>query len=420
MKNVSFLPPDYENQLREAARRRRMAEMLSQQATEPIEQPQQAGAKTSWTQVLAKGLQAYLGNRESEKASKAEAEVADKTKTLYDTEMADYNKARMGTPAQAPMIAGDDEGNAMPMVPAQKADTRELLVKALMASNPKVQQIGQMDYSNAQGQAAAEAAARAKAQEGYNLAPGAKRFQGNQMIAENVAPEKVNYNQPFLPDGTPNLAYQKFAMERGKAGAPNVAVNMGKGDNKYIEERLQGRAKSMAELDKSAEASYKTVKAIDRFMEASEKGTEGGAQPVITLAQNFLSSFGYAPGVLKDVRQMEQAVGDILGTKMAELGARGLTDKDMEVLRESLPRINTDRAARQNVAAIVRKAAENNINEWKLQRQEEAKTYPDLGKRIPEPNWARQYESERKAKAPAGVDKKVWDAMTPEERALFQ
>jgi len=420
MKNVSFLPPDYENQLREAEKRRRMAEMLSQQSMSPIEHSNQPGAKISWTQVLGKALQGYMSGREAQGAAKTEADVADKTKKLYETEMADYNTARQGTPAQAPMIAGDDEGNAMPMVPAQKADTRDLLVKALMSSNPKVQQIGQLDYSNAQSQAAAQAAAQAKAQEAYNLAPGAKRFQGGQMIAENAVPEKINYNQPFLPDGSPNIAYQKYSLEKGKAGAPNVAVNMGKGDSKYVEERLQGRAKSMAELDKSAEASYKTVKAIDRFLASSESGTAGGAQPVITLTQNFLSSFGYNPKDLKDVRQMEQAIGDILGSKMAELGARGLTDKDMEVLRESLPRINTDRAARQNVAQIVRKSAENNINEWKVQRQEEEKTYPDLGKRLPTPNWAREYEKERKAQAPSGMDKKLWDAMTPEERALFQ
>ena len=89
---------------------------------------------------------------------------------------------------------------------------------------------------------------------------------------------------------------------------------------------------------------------------------------------------------------MEQAIGDILGNKMAELGARGLTDKDMEVLRQSLPRVDTDKASRDNVVEILKKANNNVIAEYENARLEEARVYPDLSKRIPDPAWYKAHK----------------------------
>jgi hypothetical protein len=39
-----------------------------------------------------------------------------------------------------------------------------------------------------------------------------------------TAPQKVDYNKPFLPDGTPNDAYQAFSLKDKKAGATNVTL----------------------------------------------------------------------------------------------------------------------------------------------------------------------------------------------------
>lgn len=185
-----------------------------------------------------------------------------------------------------------------------------------------------------------------------------------------------------------------------------VEVVLGKGDTKYSEKRLEGEAARISELSKAAESAFKTNLAIDRFIEASKKGTEGGAQPVISAAQNFLASFGYSPESLQDVRQMEQAVGDILGTKMQELGARGLTDKDMQILRDALPRVSTDRASRENIARIIKKASEFTLNEYHTAREEEGRIYPELATRIPDPAWYKSYKTARNtwsAQSPADV-----------------
>lgn len=180
--------------------------------------------------------------------------------------------------------------------------------------------------------------------------------------------------------------------EKTKPVGTRITNTVGKGDSKYAEERLSGLAKDMQALDKSATSAYKANKSLDRFIEASKTGTEGGAQPVISAAQNLLASFGYSPESLKDVRVMEQAVGDILGTKMEELGARGLTDKDMEVLRQALPRVNIDKNSRLEVAKIVKKANDFTINEWENARSEEERIYPEIAGRVAKPAWYKDWK----------------------------
>lgn len=202
-----------------------------------------------------------------------------------------------------------------------------------------------------------------------------------------------------IPEGSPEFMKRMAAFNaaeitsKTKPVGTSVTVSTGKGDSKYAEKRLSDAAEQLTALGKSAESAWKSNQALDRFEQASAGGTQGGAQPLITATQNLLSSFGYTADALKDTRQMEQAIGDILGSKMAELGARGLTDKDMEVLRQSLPRVDTDRGSRANVVAILKKANQATLNEYENARAEEARVYPDLATRITNPGWYKAYKS---------------------------
>lgn len=201
-----------------------------------------------------------------------------------------------------------------------------------------------------------------------------------------------------IPEGSPEFMKRMAAFNaaeitsKTKPVGTSVTVSTGKGDSKYAEKRLSDAAEQLTALGKSAESAWKANQALDRFSKASGGGAQGGAQPIITATQNFLSSFGYTADTLKDTRQMEQAIGDILGNKMAELGARGLTDKDMEVLRQSLPRVDTDKASRDNVVEILKKANNNVVAEYENARLEEARVYPDLSKRIPDPAWYKAHK----------------------------
>lgn len=258
-----------------------------------------------------------------------------------------------------------------------------------------------------------------KPQEAYTLAPGAMRFgPDNKPIAsapvtpkEPAKPQIVQLMEqagidPRSPEGMQML---RGALNKSTTHAPaaNVRTTVTlPGDNKYIETRRADQAKGFGELEKSAQSAYNQFSTLDRFIQASEKGFAGGAAPILAGTANLMSSFGIniAPERLKDTRIMEQAIGDILGNKMAELGARGLTDKDMEILRQNLPRVEIDKTSRVAVANVLKKSAASTLAEYENARNEEAKNFPELAGRSATPAWFKDYQknTQRYGNAPAG------------------
>jgi len=156
-------------------------------------------------------------------------------------------------------------------------------------------------------------------------------------------------------------------------------------ENSYAKGRAEQQATAMGELEKAAEGAYRANRALDRFVAASSSGDAGAAQPFITGVKSLISSFGFDVAGLTDTVVMQQAIGDILGAKMAELGARGLTDKDMQILRDALPRVETSHPARMEVADIIRKGNMATIGEYSNQVNYEQQNYPDYN--FMRPSW---------------------------------
>jgi len=215
-------------------------------------------------------------------------------------------------------------------------------------------------------------------------------------IVPPVSKPSEKWSEPYQLGGVTVQKSDTTGQIRTAVSRPpvvNVSTNVSTGgDKKYLETRGTDLAKSMGDLEKAAGSSYATIQAMDRFIKASKTSPQGSVQPVITGVQNFLSSFGYQSKDLTDIRKMEQAIGDVLQNKMSELGARGLTDRDMDVLRQALPRIATDASSREEVANIVKKGAQSTIDEYISRRDEEMRTFPDFATRVPTPNWLRQYK----------------------------
>jgi hypothetical protein len=181
-------------------------------------------------------------------------------------------------------------------------------------------------------------------------------------------------------------ATSRIAPIGGGGGGVSVTTNVEQpGADKYVEGRASSQAEQAAELERAAESAYRSNQAMDRFIEASASGDAGAAQPVITGVKNLLSSFGINAEGLTDTLMMEQAIGDILSSKMSELGARGLTDRDMQVLRESLPRVATSHEARVSIANVIQKANMATLRDYNDLVTFEQETYPDA--RFRRPAW---------------------------------
>tara|TARA_R110000744_G_scaffold262996_3_gene377486 strand:+ start:219 stop:1367 length:1149 start_codon:yes stop_codon:yes gene_type:complete len=133
-----------------------------------------------------------------------------------------------------------------------------------------------------------------------------------------------------------------------------------------------------------AQTSMNMIDQIDNFLAASPGTVEGGAQPLMSAAENFLSSFGFDSGDLEKVALMDKAVGSIKADYLAKLGARGLTDKDMEVLASNLPKVATSQEARESVANVLRKESLNNVYKYLDVAEKEEASNP--GQRM-RPEW---------------------------------
>jgi len=81
-------------------RRLQMAQVLGQQAIQPLEVPQQAGVRASHLSGLAKVLQGYMAGSEEKSALEAYKDLADKYRAGNAADVSGFLEAMQGTPAK--------------------------------------------------------------------------------------------------------------------------------------------------------------------------------------------------------------------------------------------------------------------------------------------------------------------------------
>lgn len=208
------------------------------------------------------------------------------------------------------------------------------------------------------------------------LADGSEmRTASGQLIAANQ--RDATLANPINADGTPNEELIAIRERINRAGASSTDISVSAAGD-YASTRSGDQATAMTELERAAGSAYKQNQALDRFLQASAGGAEGGFQPVMTGLKNFVASFGFEPDGLEDETIMDSAISEILQQKMQELGARGLTDEDMKVLKNALPRTATSREAREIVAKIVKKANDYTIGNYMDRVRWEDQYNPDM------------------------------------------
>jgi hypothetical protein len=131
--------------------RRKLAELLSQQGSEPIQMPTQAGVRISPLQGLAKMFEVYSGQKGIEKAQQEQKGLAERIRSQGQDEVSQFLEAIQGKAAvpemekagPAPENAMRDGGYIQPAQEAVAPDMRKALSVALSAqANPTVQGAG--------------------------------------------------------------------------------------------------------------------------------------------------------------------------------------------------------------------------------------------------------------------------------------
>jgi len=132
-------------------RRLQMAQMLGQQALQPLEVPQQAGVRASHLSGLAKVLQGYMAGSEEKQALEAYKDLADKYRAGNAADVSGFLEAMQGTPAKelagpapqgAPTGVSPEGMQGGYIQPAQAPDRQRAMALALGSQNPTLQGAG--------------------------------------------------------------------------------------------------------------------------------------------------------------------------------------------------------------------------------------------------------------------------------------
>lgn len=118
---------------------------------------------------------------------------------------------------------------------------------------------------------------------------------------------------------------------------------------------------SYAEGNKSAIKHLANARNLQRFLKTNHQTPEGALAGALTGVRNVMATFGMESEGLVAAQTGQQALSAILTSEMTERGARGLTDKDMDILRESMPAMDTDSKARRIVAEVLLEAAQRQV-----------------------------------------------------------
>lgn len=163
--------PEQTNELRRLQRKRKVAEMLMQQS---MQSPQgrmvgDVYVAPSPMQGIAQLVQAYMANKGNKDVDQGYQSLGEKRQAANVADMAKYQQGMTGAPEQTfqPLTPNDDEGNAMPAavkeaVPATQESKLAAIREAIMGNNPRLNKMGQFDFTAMNAEQARKDAAQAR------------------------------------------------------------------------------------------------------------------------------------------------------------------------------------------------------------------------------------------------------------------
>ncbi len=159
------------------------------------------------------------------------------------------------------------------------------------------------------------------------VAPGYTVWNEGTGRAEFTAPartEAVDYNKPFLPDGTPNEAYQKYSLTKAKNGAtqigmPRIDIKMG--------DSVAGQIGPMAKDSRTqAQGAVKMFDAADRIDAALKSGMVSagpGTTQIQTVKQLVQKVGGGNDEGIRQTRQVIKSLAQMAVEARKQLAGQG-------------------------------------------------------------------------------------------------
>ena len=228
MPDVNLSP--YAPETAAVQRRLQMAQLLGQQAMQPMEVPQQPGVTASHYAGLAKILQGYMAGKEEKGALQEYKNLAEKYQGQNQADLQNFLGAVQGTP-QKEFAGPAPQGAPQPMTPegeaggyiqpAQAPDKSRAMALALQSQNPALQAAGGSMLSQMMTPRAP-----------IHVAPGGAVLDPNTMQPIYTQPKERTgelavydeYVKQAKAAGKQPLSIDQFQIEQKKASR-NVTIN---------------------------------------------------------------------------------------------------------------------------------------------------------------------------------------------------
>jgi hypothetical protein len=202
------------------------------------------------------------------------------------------------------------------------------------------------------------------------MAPGS----ADGVVAGLAKPEAIDYNKPFLPDGTPNLAYQEFKTNTAKAGAPKIEVsqrteNLSKQESKQSEVYGGDLGKLRADAQNRAFQAPGKIANLDRMAQLLDGVDSGKLSGLGLEAARFAKSLGLNIDPKLGNKQAAEALAIEMALQMREPGSGPMTDRDFDNYLNTVPSLAKTAEGRREITATLKAKARRDIQMAKMMRE---------------------------------------------------
>lgn len=199
------------------------------------------------------------------------------------------------------------------------------------------------------------------------------RIDGNNVNSVFTEPEKIDYNKPFLPDGTPNKAYQAFKLQDSRAGASSqTVINKQEGAEAKAVGEFFGA--SYADIQKAGMNASSKINRYDRLGSLLEGVSTGKLTPLGVEVAKTAESLGIKIDPNLPNKEAAQALSSEIALELRNpSGGAGMpgamSDSDRQFLVSMVPGLSTTPEGRTLMLDTARKLAKRDQEVAAMARQ---------------------------------------------------
>jgi hypothetical protein len=193
-----------------------------------------------------------------------------------------------------------------------------------------------------------------------------------ELVSPVQKPQVIDYNKPFLPDGTPNKAYQDYSLTRADRGATRVNVEGSKNIINQENEQSKNYGKWFGDLRGQIQQDGFTAPAkltkLARMEQLLDGIDSGKLAPLGMDAAGVAKSLGLNVDSKLGNKQAAEALAVEMALAMKPPGSGTLSDKDFDNFMATVPNLAKTAEGRKQITLTLRAKAQRDIEIAKMAR----------------------------------------------------